>query len=196
MSGSTGQQPFQVFVNAAARDSAIPYPTLGQHVYLMDTGDVLTWHGTYAGWQLPWNVSWGEQAYTELVANTAELNPTAYANVGLTVTLPLFANRTYRVVFNGPAQSSFEAQQIGVRIIDSAQGGVLTTLFDFVPLIATGPPNAFRLEARVAQGENRTATFTVQAYELGAGVVLIGASAPRCSLAVEDIGSHGPPIVG
>jgi hypothetical protein len=106
------------FVNAAARDSNIPHPTIGQDVFLVDTGSHLFYYGANLGWQQAWNTAWGERAYAEITANTATLTPYGSKDTipGLSFNVVPLINRQYQFEFDGLVSSSVNGDLISVTV--------------------------------------------------------------------------------
>jgi hypothetical protein len=126
-----------IFDSAADRDSRLVAPYRGQAVILRDTGALLIYYSAKIGWQAPWNLPWGEIAYTETLVAASTFPVADPGGPGapiLAVTFTPVVNRIYRVQFEG--------------FIVSNTGGIL----------AATPPDLVDLQIRRSGITSRTVT--------------------------------------
>lgn len=118
-------RPVETFVSAAARDTAMPTPRIGQGVFLLDSGSVLFYYGAHIGWRPPWNTAWGEIATAALPGNSSTLPAYDGAPVdNLSLSPSLLANRQYECIFDGLATSTVDNEIVVVTV--HAQNGTVT----------------------------------------------------------------------
>lgn len=197
--------PISAFANAAARDSQIEAPAIGQGVFLVDSGSVLFYYGPSLGWLPEWNQPWGEQGrYAEITTASATINapaaPTTIA--GLSVVVNPVAGRQYMAEFDGSVVSNANGDLIVVYIDTSHAeiAGCGTSLLHFASAsqaitLAGTAPDVLRFSKRWVSTDNSQHTFTVSAGQLtGSLGQVYGNACQSSALRVVDIGPAANPI--
>lgn len=195
---SNGAGGLLVFQNAAARDSQLPAPLVGQAVFLSETGELLTWLGGFAGWAPPWNLAWGEQEVTTVPTDSGDFVTRAgaaqgYAPLaGYSVSHLLLSNRAYRVTLIANVTSTLFIGTADLRIVDDL-GNVVAASGVSTGLVGFQTPSQATLTARVLQTDKRIATFHVEAFRYDDATLNTThiAGIPPAVLTIEDIGSFG-----
>lgn len=197
---------YEVFENAAARDSRLPSPTIGQQVMLADTGEVLYWYGAYIGWRHAWNIEWGVQGYAEITSNSATLPANASKTAptaGLSIAFTPLVNRQYRFDFDGLISSTVNGDEIIVNAnadqpINTTTGISSTPTYGAQIFIVqqTGVSgDAARFGWRFTALHATPTLFYVTATQInGTGAcVLVANGNGVTAIRIVDLGPTGPP---
>jgi hypothetical protein len=197
------------YINAAARDSNIPHPTIGQDVFLVSTGEHLFWYGAYLGWHPAWNSQWGEQAYAEITANTATLPTSGGSTVpvpGLSIPFAPLPNRQYELEFDGLVSSTVNTDEIAITahadndiiltVGTHTAGSIGQQSFVVQQTGVSGDAARFAWRFTFAGTIIAQTNFSVSAYRVnGTGnCVLVASSNGITRLRILDLGPTGSPI--
>lgn len=115
-----------VFANAASRDAVVLHPTIGQAVFLIDSGSVLYYFGPSLGWRPPWGIAWGVVARTVDTTVGAMATPAGsgeYLVPTMATQLVAIPGRKYRISVNVMVNQGTTA----------ANGYVLLRVYDGAP---------------------------------------------------------------
>lgn len=186
----------EVFRNAAARDSQLTAPMIGQACVLLDSGNFLIFYGGIAGWQPPWNTAWGQQGFT-LDVNFSQALPIVFGtNIGLSSSFTPVPNRIYQIDFQGAAYSTAVSDTLEFFIV--REDANITIVNQVVMQDLTqNVPRIIQLSGIDESGwsiKGATVKYSVYGQSLLAGGVANPGLTPFTTLQVSDIGPSGPPI--
>lgn len=189
----------QNFATAAARDSAIPSPVVGQMCCIDNLATVslglLQYCGATDGWQKPWNMPWGVLPGGSALATSNQGSITTVADLtNLTITVTVVANRLIRLYADGLtiASTAGTVTTASITLVESAtqlgatiHGGfsLPTTSFTEAPISTTFTPavgaHTYKLRGAVLSG--------------GGTMTTVASATAPWNLVAEDIGPAGAP---